>query len=181
MRKRVHIVNFNDLESVERLLKTGRIACVLTEPVLQNIGVVLPREGYLRGLIELCERYGALSVFDEIKTGFRCGLGGYQGIAGVRPDLSVFGKAIANGYPLSVIGGRANILRLFDDPSPQQARADRGHVQRAPDGLRSGHRHALDAARAADLRDDPPAQPDALRRSARNILGSGHHPYAGAQ
>lgn len=120
VRKRVHIVNFNDLASVEQLLKSGRIACVLTEPALQNVGVILPKEGYLRGLIELCERHGALCIFDEIKTGFRCGLGGYQGIAGVRPHLSVFGKAIANGYPLSVIGGRADILRLFDDPSPQK-------------------------------------------------------------
>jgi glutamate-1-semialdehyde 2,1-aminomutase len=120
VRKRVHVVNFNDLASVELLLKTGRIACVLTEPVLQNIGVVLPLEGYLRGLIDLCNRHGALCIFDEIKTGFRCGLGGYQGIAGVRPHLSVFGKAIANGYPLSVIGGRAEILRLFDDPSAEK-------------------------------------------------------------
>jgi glutamate-1-semialdehyde 2,1-aminomutase len=105
---------------VEALLKTGRVACVLTEPVLQNIGVVLPQPGYLHGLIELCEKHGSLCVFDEIKTGFRSSLGGYQQVAGVRPHLSVFGKAVANGYPLSVIGGRADIMRLFDDPDPRR-------------------------------------------------------------
>ena len=116
IRRRVHLVNFNDLESVQALLATGRIACVLTEPVLQNVGVVLPRPGYLKGLIELCERHAALCVFDEIKTGFRSSLGGYQQVESLRPHLSVFGKAVANGYPLSVIGGRADIMRLFDDP-----------------------------------------------------------------
>jgi glutamate-1-semialdehyde 2,1-aminomutase len=120
IRSRVHIVNFNDLDSVEHVLKCGRIACVLTEPVLQNVGVVLPRVGYLRELIELSERYGTLCVFDEIKTGFRSALGGYQEVAGVKPHLSVFGKAIANGYPLSVVGGRADIVRLFDDPTPER-------------------------------------------------------------
>lgn len=120
VRRRVHVVNFNDLDSVEEILKRGRVSCVITEPVLQNIGVVLPKPGYLQGLIDLCERYGALCVFDEIKTGFRASLGGYQLVANVRPHLSVFGKAIANGYPLSVIGGRADIMQLFAAPSPER-------------------------------------------------------------
>lgn len=120
IRRRVHLVNFNDLESVEVLLQTGRIACVLTEPALQNIGVVLPQPGFLQGLIDLCERHGTVCIFDEIKTGFRASLGGYQKVAGVRPHLSVFGKAVANGYPLSAIGGRADIMNLFDDPSPRR-------------------------------------------------------------
>ena len=94
------------------------IACILTEPVLQNIGVVPPQPGYLKGLRELCDRYGVVLVFDEVKTGFRSALGGYQSIAGVTPDLSVFGKALANGYPIGVIGGKAKIMDLFDDPDP---------------------------------------------------------------
>ncbi len=120
VRRRVHLVNFNDLASVEQLLAGGRIACVLTEPVLQNVGVLLPLPGFLQALIDLCERHGTLCIFDEVKTGFRSSLGGYQQVAGVRPHLSVFGKAIASGYPLSVIGGRAEIMRLFDDPHPQR-------------------------------------------------------------
>ena len=118
VRRRVHVVNFNDLDSVEYVLRRYPVACVLTEPVLQNIGVVPPLPGYLEGLRTLCDRAGAVLVFDEVKTGFRCALGGYQSIAGVRPDLSVFGKAVANGYPLGVIGGRSEIMDLFDAKDP---------------------------------------------------------------
>jgi len=113
-KQKVHIVNFNDLDSIEYVMKHYPIACVLTEPVLQNIGVVLPKAGYLQGLYNLCEHYGALCIFDEVKTGFRSGLGGYQQVCGVTPHLSVFGKAIANGYPIGIIGGRREIMELFD-------------------------------------------------------------------
>jgi len=113
-KRRVHLVNFNDLASIEYVMKRYPIACVLTEPVLQNVGVVLPHTGYLQGLIDLCEEYGALSIFDEVKTGFRSALGGYQSIVGVYPHLSVFGKAVANGYPMGIIGGKREIMELFD-------------------------------------------------------------------
>ena len=119
-RRKVHVVNFNDLDSVEYVMKKYPVACVLTEPVLQNIGVVLPKPGYLEGLYNLCEQYGALCIFDEVKTGFRSSPGGYQEIAGVKPHLSVFGKAVANGYPLGVIGGKKEIMRLFDSPDPEK-------------------------------------------------------------
>jgi len=118
--KHLHIVNFNDIESVEYVMKKYPIACVLTEPVLQNIGVLPPQEGYLASLQKICAEYGTLLVFDEVKTGFRSALGGYQSIAGVMPDLSVFGKAVANGYPLGVIGGRREIMDLFADPDPSR-------------------------------------------------------------
>jgi len=116
--RHVHIVNYNDLDSVEYVLRRFPVACVMTEPVLQNIGVIPPQPGYLEGLRDLCDRYGAVLVFDEVKTGFRYALGGYQSIAGVTPDLSTFGKAAANGYPLAVIGGKAEFMTLFDDPDP---------------------------------------------------------------
>jgi glutamate-1-semialdehyde 2,1-aminomutase len=117
-KKLVHVVNFNDLDSIEYVMKKYPVACVLTEPALQNVGVILPKEGYLAGLIHLCKKYGAISIFDEVKTGFRSGLQGYQGVANVKPDLSVFGKAVANGYPLGVIGGRRDIMQLFDAADP---------------------------------------------------------------
>ncbi len=119
-KRRVHLVNYNDLASVEYVMKKYPVACVLTEPVLQNIGIVLPKEGYLQGLINLCEQHGAVCIFDEVKTGFRCALGGYQSIAGVKPHLSVFGKAVANGYPMGVIGGKKEIMELFDSPNPNK-------------------------------------------------------------
>lgn len=120
VKQKVHCVNFNDLASVEYLLKKYPIACILTEPVLQNVGVILPQPGYLQGLIRLCETYGAVCIFDEVKTGFRSALGGYQSVAGVTPHLSVFGKAIANGYPLGVVGGKKEIMELFYAPDPQK-------------------------------------------------------------
>lgn len=116
----VHVVNFNDLPSVEYVLENHSIACVLLEPILQNIGVVKPRPGYLAGLRELCDRYGALLIFDEVKTGFRYALGGYQSICGVMPDLCVFGKAMANGYPIAAVGGRKDVMELFIDPDPDR-------------------------------------------------------------
>jgi glutamate-1-semialdehyde 2,1-aminomutase len=114
VKRRIHVVNFNDLDSIEYVMKRFPVACVITEPVLQNVGVILPKEGYLQGIIDLCEKYGAVSIFDEVKTGFRSAIGGYQSVANVKPHLSVFGKAVANGYPLGVIGGKKEIMDLFD-------------------------------------------------------------------
>lgn len=119
-KRRVHLVNFNDLESIEYVMKRFPVACVITEPVLQNVGVILPKEGYLQGIIDLCDKYGAVAIFDEVKTGFRSALGGYQSVANVKPHLSVFGKAVANGYPLGVIGGKKEIMELFDSSDPKK-------------------------------------------------------------
>jgi glutamate-1-semialdehyde 2,1-aminomutase len=116
--RRIHIVNFNDLASVERMFQRHRVACLITEPVLQNIGIVLPAAGYLEGLRELCSRYGVVLIFDEVKTGFRTALGGYQSVARVTPDLTVFGKAVANGWPLAVLGGKREIMQRFDAAEP---------------------------------------------------------------
>lgn len=118
--ERIHIVNFNDLDSLEYVLSKYDVACVLTEPVLQNVGVILPEEGYLSGLVDLCRKHGAVSIFDEVKTGFRSALGGYQSVAGVTPDLTVLGKAVANGFPMAVVGGRRDIMQLVDDPAPER-------------------------------------------------------------
>jgi glutamate-1-semialdehyde 2,1-aminomutase len=118
--RRIHVVNFNDLESVDAVFRKHKIACMITEPVLQNIGVVPPVAGYLRGLRDLCDKYGVVLIFDEVKTGFRSALAGYQSIAGVVPDLSVFGKAVANGWPLAVLGGKKEIMRRFDASDPTE-------------------------------------------------------------
>jgi glutamate-1-semialdehyde 2,1-aminomutase len=114
----VHIINFNDLDSVEYCCRRYPIAALLLEPILQNVGIVKPREGYLAGLRKLADQYGFILVFDEVKTGFRHALGGYQSLCGVMPDLCVFGKAIANGYPLGCIGGAKELMDHFIDPDP---------------------------------------------------------------
>ncbi|MEX2567395.1 MAG: aspartate aminotransferase family protein [Cyclobacteriaceae bacterium] len=112
----VHVINFNDLESVEYILKRFPVACILLEPILQNIGIVKPKESYLEGLRKLADENGFLLIFDEVKTGFRHALEGYQGLCGITPDLSSFGKAVANGYPIGVIGGKKKYMDYFNHP-----------------------------------------------------------------
>lgn len=112
----IHVVNYNDLESVEYMAKKYPVACIILEPVLQNVGIVLPASGYLQGLRRLADELGFLLIFDEVKTGFRHALGGYQSICGVTPDLSTFGKAVANGYPMGVIGGKKEYMDYFVHP-----------------------------------------------------------------
>jgi glutamate-1-semialdehyde 2,1-aminomutase len=114
--KLVHIVNFNDLDSVRYVCKKYPIAALLTEPILQNIGVVKPEPSYLSGLRNLADEFGFLLIFDEVKTGFRHAIGGYASIAKVMPDLAVFGKAVANGYPMAVIGGKRRLMDFFVHP-----------------------------------------------------------------
>ena len=116
----IHVVNYNDLESVEYITKRYPVACIILEPILQNIGIVKPQEGYLQGLRKLADDEGFLLIFDEVKTGFRHALGGYQSICGVTPDLSTFGKAIANGYPMGVIAGKKKYMDYFIHPEKSQ-------------------------------------------------------------
>jgi glutamate-1-semialdehyde 2,1-aminomutase len=116
----VHPVNFNDLESVEAMCRKYPIAALIAEPILQNVGVIKPQHGYLEGLRALADKYGFVLIFDEVKTGFRHALGGYSTLSGVSPDLVVYGKAIANGYPIAVIGGRKDLMDLFVSPDPRK-------------------------------------------------------------
>ena len=116
----VHPVSFNDLESVRAICEKYSVAGLITEPVLQNIGVVPPLPGYLEGLRALADEFGFVLIFDEVKTGFRHGFGGYSAIANVSPDIVVYGKALANGYPIAAIGGRADLMDLFVHPNASE-------------------------------------------------------------
>ncbi len=116
----VHAVNFNDLDSVDWVCRHHPVAALITEPVLQNIGVVKPRPGYLQGLRRLADEHGFLLIFDEVKTGFRHALGGYGSLCGVKADLTVFGKAIANGYPMAVLGGKHEYMDYVVHPDPER-------------------------------------------------------------
>jgi glutamate-1-semialdehyde 2,1-aminomutase len=114
----IHPVNFNDLVSVEHVCRKHEVAALITEPILQNVGVVQPLPGYMEGLRELADLHGFLLIFDEVKTGFRHSLGGFSEICGVVPDLAVYGKALANGYPIAALGGRAHLMDYFTHPDP---------------------------------------------------------------
>lgn len=109
------VCNFNRLEEVERALERhgGEVAAIIVEPVAHNIGCILPGRGFLEGLRELATAEGAVLIFDEVITGFRHHLGGYQAICGVTPDLTTLGKAMANGFPIAAVCGRAEIMDRF--------------------------------------------------------------------
>jgi glutamate-1-semialdehyde 2,1-aminomutase len=107
------ICSYNDLKGVEEYLKGRDIACLIVEPVAANMGVVLPKEGFLSGLRELCDMYGALLIFDEVITGFRLCKGGAQEYFGVRADLATYGKIIGGGMPVGAYGGRKEIMELI--------------------------------------------------------------------
>ena len=120
---------WNDLEVLERAFEEhpGRIAAVITEPILINSGSCLPKDGYLKGVIELCRKHGAVSVFDEVITGFRLALGGAREYFGLQPDLSVYAKAIAAGFSLAAVGGRAEIFDVLVDGRTMHAGSYNGN------------------------------------------------------
>jgi glutamate-1-semialdehyde 2,1-aminomutase len=111
---------YNFLAGVEALFrKHGRkIAAVVVEPVAGNIGVIPPEPGFLPGLRRLCDRWGALLIFDEVITGFRVSIGGAQSLFGVRPDLTTLGKIVGGGLPLAAYGGRADVMALVAPDGP---------------------------------------------------------------
>ncbi len=113
-------VPYNDIEAVERIFgEHGKeIACVIVEPVAGNMGVVPPREGFLEGLRALCDRYGAILIFDEVITGFRVAYGGAQELYGVRADLTCLGKIIGGGLPVGAYGGKREIMECVAPLGP---------------------------------------------------------------
>ncbi len=115
-----HAVEFNDIEALAKVLSKNQIAAVILEPILQNIGIVKPKPGYLEEVRHLCNKHGTLLIFDEVKTGFRHALGGYQSICKVSPDLSVFAKAVANGYPVGILGGKSEYMAYVCHPDPKK-------------------------------------------------------------
>jgi glutamate-1-semialdehyde 2,1-aminomutase len=108
---------FNDLPGLQQTLAEheGEIAAVILEPYIHNAaGVsIAPLPGFLDGVRAACDRHGVVLICDEVITGFRHALGGYQSIVGLRPDLTVMAKALANGWPLAAVGGRAELMERF--------------------------------------------------------------------
>ena len=111
---------FNDLNSLEEVFKQAgdEIAGVIIEPIAGNMNFIPPVEGYLEGLRELCTKYGAVLIFDEVMTGFRVGLQGAQGRYNITPDLTCFGKVIGGGMPVGAFGGRADIMSHISPDGP---------------------------------------------------------------
>jgi glutamate-1-semialdehyde 2,1-aminomutase len=150
---------FNDLAAVEALFarRGGAIAAVIVEPIVGNMGVLVPRPGYLQGLLDVCRKHGALLIIDEVMTGFRVSSGGACGLYGVRPDLVTFGKVIGAGLPVGAFGGRADVM---DRVAPA------GPIYQA--GTLSGNPMAM-AAGFATLRLMTPAAYEKLERTSARL------------
>jgi glutamate-1-semialdehyde 2,1-aminomutase len=111
---------YNDLESLENLFKANptEVAAIILEPVVGNMGLVIPKDGYLASVQKLCRQYGALLIFDEVMTGFRLSAAGYQGLVGIQPDITTLGKIIGGGLPVGAYGGKAEIMNMIAPAGP---------------------------------------------------------------
>lgn len=114
------LLPFNDLRAAERLFSEhgAAIAGLILEPVVGNMGCVPPAPGYLSGLRSLCDRHGALLIFDEVMTGYRVALGGAQALYGIRPDITCLGKIIGGGFPVGAYGARREIMERLSPLGP---------------------------------------------------------------
>jgi glutamate-1-semialdehyde 2,1-aminomutase len=113
----VFVVPFNDLDALEKTFKahSSEIACFIVEPVLENLAIVLPDEGYLQSVRDLCDKYGIVLIFDEVKTGLTAGPHGAAQRIGVKPDLIALAKSIGGGLPLAAFGGKREIMEAVVD------------------------------------------------------------------
>lgn len=154
------VVPFNDLAAAERALTARDVACVIVEPALQNVGIVLPEPGYLAGLRALCDATETLLVFDEVKIGITAHWGGATTLYSVRPDLVAVSKSIGGGLPLGAVGGREDVMaELAPDRATQV-------------GTFSGNPLSMAAARATLLEAcTPTATGEAIDRSTRLAAG----------
>ena len=114
------VAPYNDIEAVRAVFQQvgSEIAAIIVEPIAGNMGVVAPEPGFLEGLREVCDEYGALLIFDEVISGFRAALGGAQQRFGIRADLCTFGKIIGGGFPVGCVAGRAELMEQLAPTGP---------------------------------------------------------------
>jgi len=152
--------DYNDIESVKRLVQANKneIAAVILEPVVGNMGVIIPTKEFLDGLRDLCSEEKIVLIFDEVMTGFRVAGGGAQELFNIKPDLSTFGKIIGGGLPVGAFGGRKDIMEMI---------APSGPVYQA--GTLSGNPLAMAAGYAAlsYIKDHPGIYKELEKKSAR--------------
>ena len=111
---------YNDIEQLKQLFSEAgeQIAAIIVEPIAGNMNMIKPAEGFLESLREVCDEYGSVLIFDEVMTGFRVGLTGAQGLYGITPDLTCFGKVIGGGMPVGAFGGKAEIMNQLSPEGP---------------------------------------------------------------
>jgi glutamate-1-semialdehyde 2,1-aminomutase len=155
------VARYNDLADLDAKL-AGRetaLAAIAVEPIVANMGLVMPEPGFLAGLFDRARRHGALVVFDEVITWLRLGLAGAQGVLGHAPDLTALGKVMGGGFPLAAFGGRADVMEAL---SPDGAAFTGGTFSGNPFCVALGHR-------VLDLIESSPEMFAALETNARNL------------
>ncbi len=154
------VTAYNDLEAVADAFKADpdNIAAIIVEPIAGNMNLIMPKPGFLEGLRELCTRYGAVLIFDEVMTGFRVHARGVQGLTGVTPDLTTLGKVIGGGMPVGAFGGRREIMQKI---------APLGPVYQA--GTLSGNPVAVAAGLATLAATEVPGFYEALAASTKHF------------
>lgn len=110
-------LEWNNLDLLKETFEKypDEIACVITEPILANSGSCMPKDGFLQGVIDLCKKHGAVSIFDEVITGFRIALGGAREYFNLEPDLSIYAKAMAGGFTMGAVGGKKEMFDVLRD------------------------------------------------------------------
>jgi glutamate-1-semialdehyde 2,1-aminomutase len=159
VRESMLLVPLNDLVALEKAFadNPGQIAAIIMNPIDFNNGCIVASDGFMTAAKDLAHRHGALFILDEVLSGFKTGTSCAQGYFGVTPDLTTLSKALANGVPMSVIGGRADLLEYFTFPIP------RGALQ---GGTYAGNMLGVSAAKATlDIIDAPGFYPDLLARA----------------
>ena len=154
------VLPYNDLAAVERAFEAedDSIACIIVEPIAGNMNLVLPKPGFLTGLRAVCDRHGAVLIFDEVMTGFRVDSKSAQGLYGITPDLTTLGKVIGGGMPVAAFGGRRAIMEKI---------APLGPVYQA--GTLSGNPVAVAAGIATIKATEAPGFYDQLAKSTRAL------------
>jgi glutamate-1-semialdehyde 2,1-aminomutase len=164
---------FNDLDTLERIFERDgqRIAAVLIEPILGNAQGLNPAAGFLGGVRSITARFGALLIFDEVKTGFRVARGGAAELFGVTPDLATYAKAMGNGYPVAAFGGRQDVMSLLP------ASVSHGGTYAGNRVASAAARRVLEIVRDTDVLGDVRTNGERLRAGLADVIARRGLPY----
>ncbi|HRW83006.1 MAG TPA: glutamate-1-semialdehyde 2,1-aminomutase [Methanothrix sp.] len=169
-------VPYNDLGAIDAALSEfeGEVAAVIMEPVLGNIGPILPEKGYLEGVREITKDHDVLLIFDEVITGFRLSLGGAQNFYNVVPDLTTLGKIIGGGFPIGVVGGRRELMEMV---APSGGIYQAGTFNGSPTSLAAGMA-TLDVLERDRVLERLNSTGDDFRKALREIVEDIGHGYS---
>lgn len=168
--KHTLVARYNDIDSLQSCFETSKnVACVIIEPIAGNMGLVPAEAEFIKAVREMCDRFGAVLIFDEVMSGFRASLKGSLGFYGVVPDLATFGKVIGGGLPLAAFGGRSDIMDLL---SPVGAVYQAGTLSGNPIAVSAGYATLSKVKKTPNLYEDLECLAHKLTSGMKNIAES---------